>query len=791
MNEAETRAELIDPTLKVAGWGVIDKSSIRRELITKGRLQGGGRRDDRDIADYVLVYRNQKLAVIEAKADTKAVTEGLSQAKKYAEKLQTRFAFSTNGKGIYRVDMETGEEGDVEDYPSPDEMWNSIYGGRAEQESFWREQFSKVPFNNKGGQWEERYYQHNAITKTLEAIVAGKDRILLTLATGTGKTGIAFQIAWKLFQTSWNIKNWRQGFEEREKYPTRLPRILFLADRNILANQAFNDFSSFPDDALVRIKPDSIRKRQSVPTNGNVFFTIFQTFMTGKDEDGNPKPSFGQYPPDFFDLIVIDECHRGGANDESSWRGIMEYFSSAVQLGLTATPKRDNNIDTYEYFGEPVYTYSLKEGINDGFLTPFKVRQYATTIDEYVYEPDDEVIEGEVEQGRKYQEDEFNKSIEIKEREKVRVELFMNETDPYHKTIVFCANQKHALLVRDLINQIKTVEDVNYCVRVTADEGDMGDEHLANFRDNEKTVPTVLTTSRKLTTGVDARNVRNIVLMRSVKTVIEFKQIVGRGTRLFEGKDYFTIYDFVKAYEHFNDPEWDGEPEERVEITNGRSQGGDENNNEEGEVTVNDSGPPETGKMVKVKLADGKEREIRHIAVTSFYNNDGRTVSSAEFVKSLFGELPELFKDEEQLREIWSGPETRGKLLKELSDRGYGKDILRELARIVNAEKSDIYDVLAYIGFNISPETRQERVDMRKGLILSNRKDKEKEFLEFVLGQYIEQGVGELDIEKLSFLLELKYGHTGDAQKELGKPAADIRDIFVGFQKSLYEPAKN
>ncbi len=787
MNEAETRAELIDPVLKVAGWGVIDKSRIRREFITKGRLQGAGRRGERDIADYVLVYRNQKLAVIEAKAATEAVTEGLSQAKRYSEKLQTRFAFCTNGKGIYRVDMETGKEGKVERYPSPDEMWNSIYDERAEKESFWREQFSRVPFNNKGGQWEERYYQHNAITKTLDAIAAGQDRILLALATGTGKTGIAFQVAWKLFQTSWNIKNWRDGFEKGEKYSTRLPRILFLADRNILANQAFNDFSGFPDDALVRIDPSSIRNRQRVPTNGSVFFTIFQTFMTGRDEKGDPKPSFGEYPPDFFDFIVIDECHRGGANDESSWRGIMEYFSSAVQLGLTATPKRDNNIDTYRYFGEPVYTYSLREGIDDGFLTPFKVRQYATTIDEYTYEPDDDVFEGQIEEGREYKEDEFNRRIEIKEREQKRVELFMNEINPHHKTLVFCANQNHALLIRDLINQIKAVQDTDYCVRVTADEGVIGDEYLANFQDNEKTVPTVLTTSRKLTTGVDARNVRNIVLMRPVRTIIEFKQIIGRGTRLFEGKDYFTIYDFVQAYEHFNDPEWDGEPEEPIEITRRPR---DEDNDEEQEKIIDDSELFERPriKMVKVKLADGKEREIRHIAVTSFYK-DGRTTSSTEFLEFLFGELPELFKDEEQLREIWSNPETREKLLKELSDRGYGKDILGELARIVKAEKSDLFDVLAYVGFNIVPETRQQRVDVRRSLILSNCEEKEKEFLEFVLGQYIEQGVSELDIEKLPLLLELKYKGVNDAKKELGKSVTDIRNVFVGFQKRLYEPA--
>ena len=292
----------------------------------------------------------------------------------------------------------------------------------------------------------------------------------------------------------------------------------------------------------------------------SLFFTIFQTFMSGPPKDGKPSPYFGEYPPDFFDFIVIDECHRGGANDESNWRGIMEYFAPAVQLGLTATPKRQENADTYAYFGEPVYIYSLKEGINDGFLTPFRVKQIATTLDEYVYTPDDQVVEGEVESGKRYTEADFNKIIEIKEREAHRVKLFMEQINQNEKTLVFCATQDHALAVRDLINQMKTSTDPNYCQRVTANDGELGNQHLRDFQDNEKTIPTILTTSQKLSTGVDARNIRNIVLMRPINTMIEFKQIIGRGTRLYDGKDYFTIYDFVKAYLHFSDPEWDGEP---------------------------------------------------------------------------------------------------------------------------------------------------------------------------------------------------------------------------------------
>lgn len=772
MNEAETRAELIDPALKAAGWGVVDGSRVRREVITLGRLQGGGQRAKQDIADYVLTYRGQKLGVIEAKRRSLPDTEGVGQAKKYAEKLDVRYAYSTNGEGLYQIDMETGTEGHIPHYPSPDELWNLTFSEANE----WRDRFSDVPFEDRGGQWQARYYQDIAIKKTLEAIAAGSDRILLTLATGTGKTAIAFQVAWKLFHSRWNL-----GRE-----PSRRPRILFLADRNILADQAYNGFSAFPEDALVRIAPDVIRKRGRVPKNGSVFFTIFQTFMSGRDGEGNSAPSFGEYPPDFFDFIVIDECHRGGANDESNWRGILDYFSPAVQLGLTATPKRKANVDTYAYFGEPVYVYSLKEGINDGFLTPFKVKQIATTLDDYVYTSDDELIEGEIEEGRRYDEDDFNRVIEIREREKYRVKLFMDTIDQTQKTLVFCATQVHALAVRDLVNQIKTSKEPNYCVRVTANDGELGEQHLRIFQDNEKTIPTILTTSQKLSTGVDARNIRNIVLMRPVNSMIEFKQIIGRGTRLFDGKDYFTIYDFVKAYEHFNDPEWDGEPAEPVTVTPG-GMGDDQTpyDGDQGECPDDGSDQLPPRQKIRVKLADGKERTLQHMMATTFWSPDGKPMSAAEFVSRLFGDLPELFRDEDELRALWSQPDTRRALLESLAERGYGDEQLAEIRRMIDAEKSDLFDVLAYIAFALAPITREERVETRRLHIFSHYDDKLQAFLDFVLAQYVKEGVGELDQAKLPHLLQLKYKAVGEAAEELGG-VAKIRDAFVGFQRHLY-----
>lgn len=358
MNEAETRAELIDPRLQACGWGVVAGSKILREYpITAGKIQSGGGKARRMIADYVLVYKGVKLAVIEAKSDEQSVGEGVAQAKQYAEKLALETTYATNGKAIYGICLKTGAEGPVADYLTPEVLWAKTYPLQTATAAHpgvrttaaWREALAEVPFEDKSGSWQLRYYQEIAVRNVSEAIATGRTRILLTLATGTGKTAIAFQIAWKLFQTRWNLK--RDG--------SRRPRILFLADRNILADQAFNSFSAFPEGALVRIKPHEIRKGGRVPTNGSIFFTIFQTFMSGTDASGESAgspaagspaaPYFGEYPADF---IVIDECHRGGANDESNWRGILDYFAPAVQLGLTATPKRHDNVDTYRYFGE-------------------------------------------------------------------------------------------------------------------------------------------------------------------------------------------------------------------------------------------------------------------------------------------------------------------------------------------------------------------------------------------------------------------------------------------------------
>ena len=710
MNEAETRAEYIDPQLKASGWGIVEETRIMREYkITAGKIKTGGGREKPLIADYILVYRGRKLAVIEAKSYEREVGEGVAQAKNYAEKLKIAYTFSTNGREIYQISMETGTEGLVPSFPTPVELWNKVFpsttrlsssksaSGNEAVKKEWREKFDRVPFEDIGGTKDLRYYQEIAVNKTMAAIAEEKPRILLTMATGTGKTFIAFQIVWKLYQARWNLL--RDG--------ARRPRVLFLADRNILANQAYNAFSAFPEDALVRISPEEIRKKGSVPTNGTIFFTIFQTFMCGSSttrlsspksssgttsniaatepvEVAEPKPVvaaesqayFGDYTKDFFDLIIIDECHRGGANDESNWREIMEYFSPAVQLGLTATPKRKDNVDTYKYFGEPVYIYSLKDGINDGFLTPFKVKRIKTTLDDYIYTTDDMIIEGEIEEGKIYKEPDFNRIIEIKQREAKRVQIFLSQINQNEKSIVFCATQDHAAAVRDLVNQYKASAGsayknrlrsnqatsnepvhVNYCVRVTANDGALGEQYL---------------------------------------------------------------------------------------------------------------------------------REIQHMIATSYWSADGKPISAEEFLYNLFGTLPDFFKDEAELRTIWANPVTRHVLLERLAEVGYGSEELGIMQQLINAENSDLFDVLEYVSFSTPPITREMRVAAAQSQIFNGLDIKQKEFLEFVLSKYIETGVEELDLEKLPKLLELKYQAISDAADHLGGVEL-IRGLFLGFQRYLYE----
>jgi type I restriction enzyme R subunit len=466
-----------------------------------------------------------------------------------------RWLYTTNGQEIYEFDLFSGIGHIVEKYPTPSELYERY----TDEHATIKQQMLSIPYCIDSDK-KPRYYQDLAITKALTAIAQKKDRMLLTLATGTGKTYIAFQIVYKLLQA----KRSKTGFNRR-------PRILFLADRNVLIEQAMNTFNPLEKD-LLRVTGKEIKKRNGVvPINANIFFAIYQAIISGNDEDGDfaskseidtdtTNGYFRKYNPDFFDLIIIDECHRGGANQEGNWAEILKYFKSATQMGMTATPKRTDNVDTYNYFGEPIYEYSLKEGINDGFLTPYKVKRIQTNIDELVIDDDVTIISGEKDKDL-YEVKDFDRTIIVPERIDLISKEILNQISPYDKTIVFCVDQEHAARVRDAINAHKTVSEADYCVRVTSNEGDIGRRYLERFQDNDKTIPTILTSSQMLTTGVDAKNVRNIVLLRNIGSITEFKQIIGRGTRVFDGKDYFTILDFTGATNLFYDSAWDGPPE--------------------------------------------------------------------------------------------------------------------------------------------------------------------------------------------------------------------------------------
>lgn len=789
MKEALTRFDKIDPKLREVGWGVVEGSRIFPEYpISNGRVSKTIKPKALS-ADYVLIYKGVNLAVVEAKRDTYEAEEGTAQAIEYAQKLNIRYSYATNGNRILFYDMQdASHNAEVTRFYSPEELWRLTFGDVNE----WRDKFyAQPPFTSEI--LRLRYYQEIAVNRVLSAIAEGKNRILLTLATGTGKTVIAFEIAYKLFQCKWNVPK-----------TNNRPRILFLADRNILANQAFTKFQTgFANDALCRVKPNEIRKEGAVPMNASVFFTIFQTFMCGE----NGEFFFGQYPKDFFDFIIIDECHRGGANDESQWREIMNYFESAVQLGMTATPRKDFNVNTYNYFGDPVYQYSLKQGIEDGFLTPFRHCNMQSNIDDYVYSPEDEILSGEVEEGKTYTEKDFyNGNITIKQRDFSRVKEFMKYIKPDEKTLVFCATQNHAGQIRDMINKIHG-GNPEYAVRVTANDGVRGEEYLKAFQDNEKLIPTVLTTSEKLSTGVDALNVRNIVLLRPINQMIEFKQIIGRGTRLYEGKYYFSIYDFVRAYEKFNDPSWDGEP---VCAKCGNDPCTCVS------IIKEPSGvferlcpvchqkpcvcPPQRpapcfvcGQIpcvcnqrpkLEIRLSDGRTRKIKFLKTDMFWGADGKPVSAEEFLRSLFGKMPEFFSSIEDLQEKWSSPQTRALLLEKMEDSGYGRENLNQIRSLIDADNSDLLDVLEYIAYAIEPISREERAKKTEKYV-ATLTQKQQEFVNYIINAYIIAGIEELESDRLPKLLEGKFGSISDGIAALGELSC-AKNTFLNLQKELY-----
>jgi len=771
-SEADTRANYIDPALASTSW----KSSqiVREYYFTDGRKLTGGQRGTRCFVDYLLHSNNRHLAIIEAKKQSAHPTQGLQQAIDYAKKLNVRFVYSTNGEQIYEFDLETGKGDYVESYPNADELL-ARYAGKTNDLG---RELRNIPFYLEGGM-RPRYYQELAVHAATDAIGSGKDRALLTLATGTGKTFIAFQIVHKLFQARWN----------RQQPGSRRPRILFLADRNILADQAINTFNPYEND-LIKIDGEEVRKRNGVvPTNAHIFFAIYQAIAERENIGGFYK----EYPHDFFDLILIDECHRGAANNEGSWRAILDHFSSAVHVGLTATPKRTDNIDTYNYFGKPVYEYSLKEGINDGFLTPYRVKRIRTNLDELVLTGDDHIIQGESNQDV-YETEDFDNKIVVDERTELVAKAILENINPLEKTIIFCTNQNHALTMRDMINKHKTVADPYYCVRVTSDEGKAGRDLLERFQDNDRDIPTILTSSQMLTTGVDARNVRNIVLDRAIGSMVEFKQIIGRGTRVFDGKDYFTIVDFRGATNKFYDEEWDGDPVD-IGTTIGEpphppygGEGGGEG--EPGPTGGGDTGEPK--EKLTVKLSNSRVLKVIDVEIR-YIDETGRPLSPQEFIERLMLKLPGLFSSAEELRETWSDPDKREALIQQLAQAGFDSEQINTLRRMFEAEACDLFDLLAFLVFEQPMETRRVRAEAtRVNNAFFNQFEQQpaRDFLHFVLKRYEVTGVSELARDRMPGLIKMSgLGTTRDASRAFGGSASNVLTAFRQLQHELYHCA--
>ena len=600
------------------------------------------------------------------------------------------------------------------------------------------------------------------------------------MATWTGKTVIAFQIIYKLFQARWSL----DGIGKRR------PRILFLADRNVLVNQAMNTFNPLEKD-IIKINSEEIRKRNGkVPTNASIFFWIYQA-LTGwnywedtENDNFSSEEYFRQYDKNFFDLIVIDECHRGWAREDGNWAEILKYFESAVQIGLTATPKRADNVDTYKYFWNPIYEYSLKNGIDDGFLTPFKIKRIQLNTDELVLNSSDKIISWEVKK-QVFGVNDMDRTIVIDERTELVAQTILQQINKMDKTIIFCVDQDHALRMRDAINKYKTVKDADYCVRVTSNEWEIWKIFLEKFQNNSKDIPTILTSSQMLTTWVDALNVRNIVLDRNIWSIVEYKQIIGRGTRVFDGKDFFTVYDFRWATTKFVDEIWDWLPEEDFEKEEKEKELQKQEKFEN--ILPKDEEIKEKNEKIFVKLADNREVKIINIETRYLDPTTGKHLSSEDFIKKILGELPKLYQNEHDLRLAWANPETREKFLKNLEYIWLDAEQIENLKKIFEAEKSDIFDILAYISYGNEIKNRTERSKIAKSILEKYENPKAKDFLQFLLELYEREWIMNFKKEGLSSKIELfNRWLAREIAAEFGW-VQELKQAYYDLQKGIYE----
>lgn len=782
--EADTCRTHVLPALYQGGW--TDDQIAEQHFFTDGRLivtGRGTRRGKRKFADYLLRYKpNLPIAVVEAKASYRSATDGLEQAKEYARVLGVPFAYATNGPEIVEYDDLTKLTTPVATYPSPETLWNRLRHAQGMTSSAEIDPLLAPDYPSPGR--PPRFYQRIAINRAVQAIARGERRVLLTLATGTGKTTVAFQICWKLFESRWNLDGM-----------IRRPRMLFLADRDVLVSDPLtDDFAPFGD-ARSRITGGNALPSRSV------YFATYQA-LTG---DGSGRPLYEAYPPDFFDIIVVDECHRGSAREDSVWRAILEYFSPAAQIGMTATPLRDETRDSYEYFGDPLYTYSLRDGINDGFLAPYRVHRVVTDVDAAGWRPTIGLRDryGEVIPDEEYGTPDFERKVALRARTEAiasHLARFLTETNPMAKTIVFCVDQEHAsqmaiALGNRLREQVAAYSD--YVARVTADEGDVGKTHLSNFQDVDRASPVILTTSHLLTTGVDAPTCANIVLARIVGSMVEFKQIIGRGTRVREdyGKTSFNIVDYTgSATEHFADPEFDGDPVQiiKTEI--------DDKGVETGEETLLDTTPEEQEGDEDGGIAEGDDAGIRRrkyyvdggvveIATHLVYDLDpeGNVLRIVKLTDYTADKVRTIAASATDLRELWVDPARREDLLLRLEEAELTPD---ELAEKLNQPEADTFDLLCHLAFDAPLRSRRERaarVAREQAEFFARYRPEARAILNDLLEKYAQHGVTQLrlpDVLKLPPISD--RGNTTEIIRAFGGTDA-LRTAVSDLQRLIYD----
>jgi len=789
LGEADTCRKYVVPKLQAAGWEDEPHRLQEQVTFTDGRIVVAGQKAKRrpgKRADYVLRYTpDVALAVVESKPAFKTPAEGLQQAKDYAEILGLKFAYSTNGHGIVEFDYTTGMETELSAFPAPIELWQRL----TTSEELSQDAADKLvtPGHRDPGR-QTRYYQEIAINRTIEAILKGRKRVLLTMATGTGKTYVAFQICWRLWSSRWNAQD-KEG---------RKPRILYLADRNILIDDPKDKtFAPFAD-ARHKIEGGVVVKSREM------YFAIYQAIARDEARPG----LYREYAPDFFDLVIVDECHRGSAKDESNWREILEYFAPAYQIGMTATPKRKDNIDTYAYFGAPLYTYSLRQGIDDGFLAPYRVHRVITEWDAAGWRPS----KGELDRyGNEIPDDEyttvdFERVVALRARTQAvarHLSDYLASTDRYGKTIVFCVDQEHASEMRKALGNLNAdlvKQHSDYTCRVTSDEGDIGRGHLSHFQDVERQTPVILTTSQLLTTGVDAPTVKNVVLVRVVSSMVEFKQMIGRGTRVRDDYDklFFTILDYTgSATRLFADPEFDGDPVvETQETVDEEGATVEEEVIEEQELTPEDE-EALSEEVTELEADAGDEVERRkyyvdggHVEIATHLvyelDPDGKQLRVVRFTDYTREKVRTLWTSAHELREQWADPVTRGDVLEALEERGISYE---HLAVEAGQPDADPLDLLCHLAFNAPLRTRRERT----GSLRSEHRDffeqygrDARQVLEHLLDKYTEHGATQFEVPEVLEVPPISaFGNVIEIGKLFGG-ARKLRAAVNELQALLY-----